>query len=418
MGWLQNIFKTKEKPKGKKFDSLVSMRGAEPHFNNFGTEALYSDLVLSAIHMKQRYFGKLDPRHIRNKDGKDQIITDSSVAKVLRSPNYFQTTYDFLTQAYFMREVSGNCFIFPDYYTTNAGQRVFTAMYILLPSEAPHVFEDEKGILYVSFKFDNPEREVVFRWDDLIVWKKDIEDRQFLGGGKYAKGATSDLIESLSAYRQIMQSTAESAKQALIFDGILQVQAYAADNSRVKDIRDQFIKDLRENKGGIAVLDSGAEYKEVQRKLALVDAATLSEIKQNVLVHTGVSIEMLEGKMTTQDKEAFYENFIEPDAISLGQAMTKFFFSRTAESFGNCVLLYPNKIQLMATSEIVSIIQATSASGVFSVDEIRGMLGFAPLENGEGALRPRGYNNLDGKGEPINEGTGAEALGGSNNETE
>jgi hypothetical protein len=50
----------------------------------------------------------------------------------------------------------------------------------------------------------------------------------------------------------------------------------------------------------------------------------------------------------------------------------------------------------MATSEIVSIIQNTIAAGIFKIDEYREMLGYAPLENGEGEARPRGYNELDG----------------------
>ena len=396
MGWLNNIFKGKKKPKAK-FDQQVSMRGYEPTFSAFGSEVLYSDLILSAIHMKQRFFGKLDPRHIRNKDGKNETITDSSVAKILKNPNYFQTTYDFLTQAFFVREINNNCFIYPDFYTTNAGQRVYTGMYILLPTETPTIFEDESGKLYISFNFANPSREVVFPYQDVIVWKKDIEDNQFLGGGKFSTNANSDLVSSLEAYRQIMQSISEASKLGCCFDGILKVNAYASDNEKAQKIRNSFIEDLRNNRGGIAVLDNGAEYQEIKRQLSLVDSSTLNEIKQNVFVHTGVSLEMLEGKMTTADKEAFYENFIEPSAVSLGQAMSKFFFSKWQTSFGDQIILYPNKVQLMATSEIVSIIQSTIPAGVFTIDEYREMLGYAPLGNDEGNQRPRGYNNLDGQ---------------------
>ena len=194
-----------------------------------------------------------------------------------------------------------------------------------------------------------------------------------------------------------MQSIAEASKLGCCFDGILKVNAYASDNEKAQKIRNSFIEDLRNNRGGIAVLDNGAEYQEIKRQLSLVDSSTLNEIKQNVFVHTGVSLEMLEGKMTTADKEAFYENFIEPSAVSLGQAMSKFFFSKWQTSFGDQIILYPNKVQLMATSEIVSIIQSTIPAGVFTIDEYRQMLGYAPLGNDEGNQRPRGYNNLDGQ---------------------
>ena len=76
--------------------------------------------------------------------------------------------------------------------------------------------------------------------------------------------------------------------------------------------------------------------------------------------------------------------------------MSKVFFSQWQTSHGDQIVMYPHKVQLMATSEIVSIIQSTISAGVFKIDEYREMLGYAPLENGEGEARPRGFNNLDG----------------------
>lgn len=165
---------------------------------------------------------------------------------------------------------------------------------------------------------------------------------------------------------------------------------------KTQTIRNKFIEDLQSNKSGIGVLDNGADYIAIQRQLKMVDSETLKEIKENILIHTGVTDEMLKGKFTTQDKEALYENWIEPAAISLGQAMSKVFFSDWQITHGDDIILYPNKVQLMATSEIISIIQSTVNAGIFKIDEFRDMLGYAPLENGEGQQRPRGFNNLDG----------------------
>ena len=43
------------------------------------------------------------------------------------------------------------------------------------------------------------------------------------------------------------------------------------------------------------------------------------------------------------------------------------------------------------------------------------MLGYAPLENAEGQVRPRGYNNLDGSKIIVDEPT-ADNVGGSDHE--
>ena len=408
MGWLSDLFKKGKPRKNTNFDLAVSMKGYEPTFTAFGNNILQSDIIYSAQKMKARFFGKLDPRHIRIREDKIELVTDSSVARLLRTPNDFQTTYDFLTQAYFMREKDDNCFIYPDYYISNAGQKIYKGLYILLPVMTPQIMEDESGRLFIRFQFVHPSREVIFPYEDIIVWRQNIEDNQFIGGGRYAGLANADLLNSLSAYHTAKEAVAEAAKMGCFLDGIIKVAAYAADNEKTKAIRDKFIEDLKTNKSGLGVLDNGAEFQQVQRSLKMVDSATLAEIKNNVLLHTGVTMEMLQGKFSAEDKESFYENWIEPAAISLGQAMSKVFFSQWQTSYGDQVQLYPRKIQLMSTSEITSVVQTTINAGVFTLDEYREMYGYAPLPNGEGQQRPRGFNNLDGEITEGGDGNGPE----------
>lgn len=390
-GWLANLFKPKAKKHSGGFNDVVQMVGYEPNFSKFGSQVLYSNLVLSAIQTKQRFFGKLEPRHVKYEDGKTITINDSTVAKVLRNPNHYQTTYDFLTQAYFMREKDKTCYILVDRYKTTGGYWYNENLIVLLPSDKPELKEENNELFWV-FTFDGWCEPVVFNYADIIVWKKDIEDNQYIGGGKYSTNANGDLLNSLQAHRTITESVAEASKLGCMFDGLLKVNAYGGDTEKTKVIRDKFLEDVKNNKAGIPVLDNGADYIQIQRQLKMVDGNTLKEIKENAVITTGVSIEFMTGKYTTADKEAFYESHIEPAAISLGQAMAKIMLSRANEA----IVLYPHKVQLMATSEIVSVIQSTIAAGVFMKDEYREMLGYAPLPNGEGQTMPRGYNNLDG----------------------
>ena len=278
MGWLQKIF-SKGKPKQNAFNLNVSMKGYEPQFSSFGKNINYSDIVLMATFLKMRFFGKLEPKHIRSKDNKMETVTDSSVARILRTPNDFQTTYAFLTQAYFMREIYGNCFIYPDYRLSDEKQKIFTGMYILLPAIQPIISQDESGKLFITFEFVNPSRQVMFPLEDIIIWQGNMEDNQFLGGGTFTNMANGDLLTSLQTYQTSKEAVAEAAKLGCLIDGIIKVNAYVSDNEKTQKIRDQFINDLRENKTGIGVLDNGAEYVNVQRQLKMVDAATLKELR-------------------------------------------------------------------------------------------------------------------------------------------
>jgi HK97 family phage portal protein len=354
-------------------------------------------VIYSAVQMKCRFFGKLEPRHIRSEGGKVTTITDSSIAKVLRNPNHYQTTYEFLAQAYWKRRQDKTCYIYADSEKLNDGTRRFNGLYILLPSTKPVIKEYENGELYFVFAFDGYNGEVELEYSKVVVWRDNLEDCQYSGGGKYYDAASADLNSTLQAYHTIKEAIAEAAKIGCMFDGYLKINGYAADRDKNAAIRDAFVEDIRTASGKVPVLDNGADYVALQRQLKLVDSATLHELKENAFIAEGVTLDMLTGNWTTQTKEAFYENWIEPAALSLGQAMSKVFFTEWQTSHGDYVALYPHKVQLMATSEIVSVIQTTIAAGVFMKDEYREMLGYAPLPNGEGQTMPRGYNNLDGE---------------------
>lgn len=392
---LSKIFKPKAKKGYISFNDAVSMVGYEPNFSRFSSQTMHSAIVYSAVMLKNRTFAKLEPRHIRKEAGKVSTITDSSVARVLRKPNHYQTTYEFLAQAAFMRRKDKTCYILADSYLTKAGTPYYTGLYVLLPSTKPILKEYENGDLFFVFQFEGYNNYVEIDYKDVIVWRDNIEDNQYMGGGDYGRSADADLHDTLEAYHEIKQSIKEAAKLGCYFEGYLKINAYAADNDKAAKTRDAFVEDIRTNKGKLPVLDNGADYVALSRQLKMVDAATLNELKETAFISENVDIDILMGKWTPQTKEAFYEVHIEPAAISLGQAMSKVFFTDWQTSHGDEIVLYPHRVQLMATSEIVSIIQSTIAAGVFTKDEYREMLGYAPLPNGEGQTMPRGYNNLD-----------------------
>ena len=404
---LSKIFKPKAVKSYTSFNDAISMVGYEPNFSKFGSNNLYSSVIYSAVQMKCRLFGKLEPRHIRNENGKITTLTDSGIAKVLRNPNHYQTTYEFLAQAYWKRRQDKTCYIFVDSEKTNGGTRNYYGLYVLLPETKPIVKEYANGELYFVFKFDGYNDYIEIAYKDVIVWRDNLEDNQYMGGGKCYNNASADLHSTLEAYHTIKETIAEAAKIGCMFDGYLKVNGYAADNEKNQSIRDTFVEDMRTAKGKVPVLDNGADYIALSRQLKMVDSATLHELKENAFIYEGVTLDMLTGNWTTQSKEALYENWIEPAAISLGQAMSKVFFTDWQTSHGDSIVLYPHKVQLMATSEIVSVIQTTIAAGVFMKDEYREMLGYAPLPNGEGQTMPRGFNNLDGGTNDTNDIGGA-----------
>lgn len=404
----------------KKKKAAATWHGYSPSFSTFGDNVLLSDLVLESIRIKADFFSKLDPRHIRTDEkGGRQRINDSSIARVLRQPNAYMTRSDFLYKVAFLREVTENAFIYPDYYWTKGGYKNFTGLYIIQPETWRYLQDEDTGELFVGFKFDGGPDEVIFKYSEIIHWRKHYEADTYDGGGKYSKHGKQDVLNTLQAYRTICESIAEAAKCACYFDGILKVNAFGEEDEKVQKIRDNFINDLRTNKKGVAVIDNGAEWQDVKRELKMVDEKTISHFENKILRFTGVSPAMLAGDFTHAQKESFYERNIESAVIGLGQAFTKTAFTNWQKSHGDEIILYPHKTEFMSTQEKTAVITATAAMGVWSVNQVLDMFGYPPVEGGD--ERPRGYNYLDGAkpaaGDKSPQNGGNEATeGGAGNE--
>lgn len=398
----------------KDMQPAVRFEGYTPSFSTFGDNMLLSDLVLESIRIKAEFCSKLDPRHIRTDDsGARERINDSSIARVLREPNEHTTRADFFYKATFLREVTKNCFIYPDYYWTKGGYKFFTGLYIIQPKTWRYLQDEETGTLYIGFKFDGRKDEVIFKYSEIIHWRKHYECDTYDGGGKYSDNAERDTLNTLQAYHTICESIAEAAKCACYFDGILKVAGFGDELENIKKIRDDFVKDVRTNKDKVPVLDNGADWVPVERSLKMVDEKTVSHFENKIIRITGVSRAMLMGDFSPAQKEAMYERALESGIISLGQAFTKTAFTKWQKSHGDEIVLYPHKTEFMSTTEKTAVLQATAPMGVWSVNMVLDMFGYPPVEGGD--ERPRGYNNLDG-GKPAE--SNESAAGAKNEGTE
>ena len=174
-------------------------------------------------------------------------------------------------------------------------------------------------------------------------------------------------------------------------NGILRVNSYLDDDKKKKE-REAFEEKLQNNESGLLVTDLKDEYINIPRDVKLVDAETLKFFYQNITRANGVSLAILNGDYTKQQKEAFYEHALESDIKGLAQAMTQTLFTNRERAFGNKIVLYPNDINFMSTSEKIAALSAGLPAGIFTRNEARELLGYPPIENGDQI--PQGYNHI------------------------
>ena len=385
-----DYFKKKGKKQGLQY--APTMNGGLPFFSPFGESVYASDIVVQSIRCKANEFKKLDPRHIRDSGGKQQTITDSSIAKVLKRPNPFMTTADFLEKITILLELNKNVFIYPAFYITNGGERFCTGLYPLKPSAVEYL-QDESGKLFIHFEFANG-YEVTLPADSVIHWRKDYGVNDYFGGSAFGGDDNAGLLTMLKRYDMLTQSIAKALECSCQINGIAKLNTYASDeNQQQKEA--EFQKKIENNQSGILFTDNKVEYTQLPRDVKLVDAETLKFFYDTILRANGTSLAILNGDYTKAQKEAYYEHALEADIKALGQAMSRVLFSDREAAFGNEIVLYANDINFMTMENKIAYMQVAVPAGALSVNQILKMGGFPPIEGGDD-IRPRGFNSLDG----------------------
>lgn len=385
------------------------MNGGTPYFSSFGSNIYASDIVLQSIRCKSNEFKKLDPRHIKKTAEGQSVITDSSIARVLRRPNAYMSTADFLEKITILLELNKNVFIYPEYYMTKGGERHYTALYPLKPSEVSYLTND-KGDMFINMRFSNG-YEVTLPADSVIHWRKDYGVNDYFGGGMFGGNDTRGLLTSLELYNDLTQSIATALKVSCKINGVVVSNSYL-DDDELKEDRKKFEKDLKENESGVLFIDNKIEYIPMSRDIKIVDAETLKFVYDTILRANGCSLAILNGDYTKTQKEAYYEHALEADIISLGQAFSRVIFSDREASYGNEIVLYPNSIAFMSMENKIAVLKVCLPAGMFLKDEGREILGYAPLPNGAGQTVPQGYNSLLDE----NNNNNLDSTGGADNE--
>lgn len=389
-----DFFKKKEKPKGLHY--APTQTGTMPFYSSFRENVYASDIIVQSIRCKANEFKKLDPRHIKTIDGADVTVTDSSIARVLKRPNEFMTTCDFLEKITILHELNKNAYIYPTYYMTRGGEKYYTGLYPLKPSDVWYLIDD-KSNLFMKFRFWNG-YEITLPASDVIHWRKDYGVNDYFGGGAFGGNDNAGLLTMLERYDQLTQSIAKAIEVSCQINGIVNYNSYTTNDDMEKK-RKEFENDLQNNKSGILFTDMKMDYQHLSRDVKLVDAETLKFFHDAILRNNGTSLAILNGDYTKAQKEAYYEHALEADIKNLGQAMSRVIFSDRATAFGNEIVLFPNEIQFMSMQDRIAYMQLAVPAGALSINQILKMGGFPPIEGGD-EIRPRGFNNLDGQHSP------------------
>lgn len=338
------------------------------NYRRFDGDILSIDVIVACIDALARNLAKMELTAIRRKE--NQIaITDytSDVARVLKHPNPYMTTYDFIYKTFALYFASNNAYIWPEYDEQGNLINLWPINY-----RNTKLFVKD-GVELIKFEMKR-NHWFVIPLNQIIPLRNHFFDDEFYGDTNRAFNPIAEVMNAQN------QGIVEGVKNSAIIRGLLKA-AQVMKEEDINKARDKFIEQNlnARNNGGVIVLDGKFDYKQLESKPYVIDADTRKQTKEAAFDYFGVNEDFIQNKFNSEGYEAVFEGRLEPCAIQFTQALTFGLFTERMRGFGNQIEANLAKLKYQPLSQVTSMIAATKELGLFTRDEYREMLGYEPL---------------------------------------
>lgn len=374
MGLIDFINKFKKTKPNINYAKMLN--GYTPIFSQFGQDIYASDVVQQAIACLVTELTKANPFHIKQ-SGSDLVpVENSEIQKLLDQPNERMTQTDFFEKVYWQLFLNYNSFIIPTYYKDIKGNKHYTGLYPIQPTNVTFL-QDPEGKLGIEFTFRNGYK-TMLAYSDVIHIRYRYSINEFMGGNEFGQPDNRALLKTLELNNTLLQGVAKALKSSFSINGVIKYNTLMDDGKMENNIK-EIEKRLANNESGFLPLDIKGEYIPLQNKIQLVDATTLKFIDEKILRNIGVSLPILTGDYTKPQYEAFYQKSLEPILKRTGESFTKTMFTNREKGFKNKVMMYPHELIFMDTSQKIELFDVLVDSASCYKNELRTAFGMRPL---------------------------------------
>ena len=374
MGLIDFINKFKKTKPNINYAKMLN--GYTPIFSQFGQDIYASDVVQQAIACLVTELTKANPFHIKQ-SGSDLVpVENSEIQKLLDQPNERMTQTDFFEKVYWQLFLNYNSFIIPTYYKDIKGNKHYTGLYPIQPTNVTFL-QDPEGKLGIEFTFRNGYK-TMLAYSDVIHIRYRYSINEFMGGNEFGQPDNRALLKTLELNNTLLQGVAKALKSSFSINGVIKYNTLMDDGKMENNIK-EIEKRLANNESGFLPLDITGEYIPLQNKIQLVDATTLKFIDEKILRNIGVSLPILTGDYTKPQYEAFYQKSLEPILKRTGESFTMTMFTNREKGFKNKVMMYPHELIFMDTSQKIELFDVLVDSASCYKNELRTAFGMRPL---------------------------------------
>jgi len=379
MGLFDRIFQ----PRKMRIDAnttFSTLTAYQPVFTSWNGMLYESELCRSSIDAVARHCSKLKVDFIGA--AQPQLKT-----MVRHKPNDFMTWSQFLYRTATILYATNTCFIVPI-----LNDKLETVGFFPILPENATLTELNKKI-WVRYTFRNGQVGAI-EYDKCAILTRYQYKSDFFGDSNHALDDTMGLIHIQN------QGIKEAVKNSASYRFIAKLNNFSKPEDIAKERKRFSMKNFsaEAEAGGILLFpNTYTDIKQIDSKPYTVDEKQMNYIRSNVERYFGVNERVLNNSANGEELDAFFNGCIEPFAIQLSEAMSKAIYSDLERSYGSYVLVDANRLQYMSTSQKVQMAKELGDRGMLTINEMRELFNYPPIENGDQAVIRGEYYSIDEK---------------------
>ena len=352
---------------------------------NYNAE-IYNDLsVRSCVDTIARHVAKLKPVHIIQDDNGRNAQKSSINSLLANRPNIYMSTSDFLYKVASQLLYYGNAFV----YIQKDNKQNINGFYPIDFTSCE--LKEYDNNLYLKFNFNNA-KNIVIPYTDIIHIRRNYSTHDLLGQDAY-----KPLLETLTNLSKSRQSISNKVENGGKISGILKLSGMVSQSewkTKAELFADWF-KSSTSKSGGVATIDSTADFIPVSTKAESAEEAQLKYLQSEVYSYFGINEAIVNGSYNETEWQAFYESIIEGIKIQLSQEFTAKVFTEKEKEYGNIIDFNSNRLTYASTTNKVNMVKELGALGLLTTNEARELFDLPPVEDGDKRLVSLNYINAD-----------------------
>lgn len=210
--------------------------------------------------------------------------------------------------------------------------------------------------------------------ENLIILQRETDVSSILAGRS----------KSIDTTLKVLQTSYEGLDQAVRMSQYIRFIIKSATNLNedvIKEREKNAGKRLRENKEGVVYLSGADELKEVTSNGKWPLSPELQNLKNDIYEYLGITPDIVKGKFTEEEWQAYQESSIEPFCIELEQELTRKLFTIQEIERGNIVHVDMDPLQTASMATRIKIATAMMSLPVVVPNNIARLL-YQPIYEG------------------------------------